>query len=865
MLDFTDVYDCMEFINDIKKKYINLDDDVLQMGIFGYLGEVHANILQNSAQTAAENSLEGLPTKAKYIRNLYQHAYSNGLYVEAHPSVIQACLILPEDEILRYMSADGTFTIDRECTISIADIPFHLDYDVVIKRSIIYDMGERYTAMYDTSIYNPLSDIVDPYIQAIGKFTIDGNINVIMLNVILRQVKYEEIEQTIYSSNSIQNKVFSFEYNDNLATFVIHVKEGDESYDLTPVYDGLVSKNTDKFINYMYIGDNTIRCIFNRDSYQPRMNCKVYIRLYTTLGIEGNFTYNKTSQNSLKSDRFGYSSIWMIVKPLTDASGGEDMKSVDELQMIIPKEQLARGTITNTKDLENFFNSINTSDLKLYFIKKLDSIRRIYYSYLAIKYNGDIVPTNTIDISLDKSNFNDVQYSNYMLYPGNCIYYDGNIGKIVTSQLSNDEAMTDYRNKGFLYFNPFFMMVNKNPFYVSYLINIINCYRQLNFNYINQNSPIQFIVDEIIWKREFFTDRNIYKLIVPMSINILGRSTLIYKYDRSGTNILNVNVEVIAVLKSSDGNTPYRYAKGVYNEKLSKEYGTGVIVFEIDLETDDTFDSDMNIKIKNLYDIGTTNKSDGYFNKTADIDLYVCPMIDDTVYSDSSNYRQIVPGTGSICSNIYSIINGVPMYYNYSNVISTFINVYQTVDEQLQYVIKKVPVVQYDYIKDEEKLQSLLHHLDLMKNHIEYLLSIIEDGFGIDIKFFNTYGPAKFFKISDRVYLNNVCLKLKFKTKLKGSASENCIEDIKSYIKGYIEDFNNIGDLHISNLISSVLKQFNEQIEYFEYNGVNDYGISVQHLYRTDFEYNITIVPEILSISMTDDNKINIEIEQSFY
>ena len=57
-VDFTDIYECNSFIDEIKKKHIDMDDEPLQMGIFGYFGEVQANILQNSAQTASENSLE---------------------------------------------------------------------------------------------------------------------------------------------------------------------------------------------------------------------------------------------------------------------------------------------------------------------------------------------------------------------------------------------------------------------------------------------------------------------------------------------------------------------------------------------------------------------------------------------------------------------------------------------------------------------------------------------------------------------------------------------------------------------------------------------------------------------------------------
>ena len=44
---------------------------------------------------------------------------------------------------------------------------------------------------------------------------------------------------------------------------------------------------------------------------------------------------------------------------------GEDIdrtpKNIDELKKIIPKEALARGSVTNTTDINNFFNSIDYS------------------------------------------------------------------------------------------------------------------------------------------------------------------------------------------------------------------------------------------------------------------------------------------------------------------------------------------------------------------------------------------------------------------------------------------------------------------------------------------------------------------------
>lgn len=865
MIDFTDIYDCMSFVNDIKKKHIDIDDEPLDMGIFGYLGEVHANILQNSAQTAAENALEGLPTKAKYAKNLYTHAYSVGLDVRATPAVMEACIILPESSIMDNMDSQNRFFLDKDFTINIQtsnnSIPFHLDYDVVIQRVTLPNKEVTYTARYDMTIPNPLSTISNPYIQSIGRFTIEGNITVIMLNVLIRQVKYTLDERRIISGNVFQNKSYYFDFAQQIAGFSVEVLEGDSTYWLNPIYDGLSSPTSEKYINYMFLDTNTIRCIFRKESYQPRTNAKINTHIYTTLGSGGNFTYTKNIQCDLKSDRFSYRSIWMIVKPLGDSQGGEDMKSVTELRKIIPKEQLARGTVTNSRDLENFFNSINTDTRKIYFIKKLDSIERLYYSYVSIKdSDNNIIPTNTIDLLVKRNNFDNIQAHNYMLYAGNCIYYRrSGSGEVITSYLNDEDLVASYRSSGFLYFNPFTMIVNKNPFYVSYLVDIIRCYRTLGFDYINQDSEYQFIANEIEWKREYFSNRNTYTLTLPMTLNV-PKMTGLYLTNSKGERI-GVAFKVILVLKGPDGITPLRYVLGEYD--TSRSTSTDIYI-TFNITTDNDLDSSMNLRLKTLYNIGQTYKSDGYFPSTTQADIYIC-YPNDTA-GGAKEISQIVPDlNGFSCSNKYSIIGGLPLYYDYSKVISTFIDLSQGQDNSLNYHIKKVPVIRYDYITSEDRLLNVLDQMELIRSYIEYKLATLEDGFGVDIKLFNTYGPAKFFLVDDGAYLDNVSLKLHFKTKLQSSANESCVQDLVQYIKAYIEDFDTIGDLHIPNLQSSVTTQFKEQLEYFEYLGVNDYGVSIQHIYRDIFESDISKVPELLSINITVDGSPNIDINVSTF
>ena len=860
-VDFTDIYECNSFIDEIKKKHIDMDDEPLQMGIFGYFGEVQANILQNSAQTASENSLEALPTKAQFARNVLTHAYSHGLSAEATPSVMKVVVYLPEDKLEKNLDYTGRFTLDSEFKIMVSGLyEFHFDYDIIIRRVTLPNKDTVYTAIYDMSKPNPLSDISSPYIQSIGRFVVD-NTRIIAIQTQIRQVEISKQEIPLITSNPLQNKTFQFTFENQLAGFNITVKEGENTYNLNAVYDGLVDKNGAKYLNYLFLDEKTIRCTFKKESYQPRMNARIIITIYTTQGEEGNFTYNSVVRSDLKSDRFRYNNIWMISKPLTDSQGGEDGNSTEDLKKLIPTEMLARGTVTNTSDLSSFFNSINTDDRRIYFIKKLDSLERLYYSYVAIKQDNNVIPTNTIDIELTRDQFDGISNSNYLLYPGNCIYYRRNSnGRIVTSYLNDEEAMKQYRNSGFLYFNPFLMVINKSPFYVSYLINIIDCVRDVVFSYINQQSPLQFIVNDVRWRREYFTDRNTYVLSLNMlqNINTDNYSILIKEKDEYGKDVVvGAKLKVIAVLKNKDG-IAYRYA---YADFISYDDNDQSFRYDFRFTTDNTMDKDMNLKLLDLYDIHQTYKIDGYFPSTTDVDIYILAKMEDD-YTGRGSISAYVNGLeGWTCCNMYSVLNGLPLYYNYSQVVSTFINISQGTDNSLKYLIKKVPVIQYDYILTEERIRNIVDYLEVVRNYIEYKLSTIEDGFGVDIKFFNTYGPARFFKIENDTPLDNTSISPIFRTKPTPAASEEYLTDITNYVKAYIEDFNNLGDLHFANLQAAVYEEFKTQIEFFDFVSFNHYDTSIQHLTREPFETDITKVPELISVNITSKDLPDITIQ----
>ena len=54
--------------------------------------------------------------------------------------------------------------------------------------------------------------------------------------------------------------------------------------------------------------------------------------------------------------------------------------------------------------------------------------------------------------------------------------------------------------------NPFLTVVNKSPFYVSYYMTLMHYTRILYFEYVNEDSVLQFITYGFRFQRDFYTD-----------------------------------------------------------------------------------------------------------------------------------------------------------------------------------------------------------------------------------------------------------------------------------------------------------------------------------------------------------------------
>lgn len=858
----TDLYQITSFVEAIKAKFIDIPEDTLTMGIYGYLSEIHSNMMQNATIMASEYSTEAIPTKAKFERNIICHALSLGIKkIRATPAYMDVILCLPESNLIANMKND-LFTIDREFPIKVGKYEYHIDFDITIERNLLPNGKYAYTGMYSMNDRNEVTDITNPYLPTIGYMDMSGT-KVIMVQTRIRNIKHSTIFKKIIVNNPLENKVINFSFDDQLAYFNVEVVENGVTHYLNCVYDGLYDYTSGKeFCNYSYIDEKTIRLKFNRDSYQPRTNCDVTIHVYTTKGSECNFLYTDYITQDLTSDRFSYDNIFMVTMPIYDKNSsannsvyGTDKLDIEALKQAIPKEALSRGVISTYTDLNNFFNSINNEECRLYPLEKVhNQVERLYYTYLLLKSEGNVVPTNTLNVEITKTMFHNINRINYIMQPGSMFYFNGtDITRGISSATDVEKAA--YDKNGFFYMNPFLTVVNKSPFFVAYYLNILDYIRYLSFEYINSNSQLQFVAASLSCKRLFYTDRDTYKISIEMTQNINTDFGLVNMDDNG--NIKECNIKVFGVVYL-DG-LPYRYTEA---KIMSFDDANFIYNFQFEFATDDIIDTSGRILIKGMKEINTDTVSNGYLPANITMKFFMLAKLDHE-YGRDKDVDTLIPNlSGYTLCNIYGVMNnGIDLYYDYTNIVTSYITLKRNVDATYNYFIRKMPLVRYNYLNTEERMKTFLDTLERRRTYIENCLIFLEDSFGVDFKFFNTYGPSNLYNIDEETLLNKVNMSLTFEIMFVMAQDSYITDLISADIKDYLEDINDIRDIHMPNLVTYITNKYRNQLVYFKFLDLNGYGPVKQSIYKetVDSFVEANTVPEFLNVNTLADNSPDIK------
>ena len=625
----SDIYKIQEFNEELLKTNINEDSSTLAIGIFGYLEDAFSHIMQNNIIVSSEYINEMFPTRVKYEKSIMDYAMLyNVNEINATPSTMNVVLCLLESEVENVLRTrtDETFIIDRDQAFYLGEFEFHLEYDIELKRSKLQDKTIMYTATYNTNPKNPISKITTPYLTTPYRQTINGY-RYIFINCIIRQVTYSEVYKKIITSNPITNKSLEFEFGDQLSSFSVSIKQGNNEFNVIPLLDGSSNVGIEEnYCYYRFINSNNIRLLFDSDSYVPKLNDEITIFIQATKGTEGNFEYKDDITTNISSEKYGYDNVPLLLKPISDAQYGEDKITIDELKKIVPREAVARGSITNTTDLYNYFNTISTDSNKLTFVKKADNqFERLYYAYLLVKNEyGEIVPTNTINVNLlyhdtkdpNNNDFDSVVGNRYIIKPGNHFKYFKNerglwIGNRV---LPNDidyfeNYLDESKDNDFIYSNPFLIIINTKPLlYISYYLNMVNKNYSLltDSDNINKDSELQFIALSSTWKRGYKEDT--YKLSFQCTQNINEDRGMIVKDEQGEPKLIDGNyiTKLRAILAIGDysenasDTTNNCFVEGTLT-KYTEDGGIYGYQFDFEIPTEDKISENNKLEIYNVY------------------------------------------------------------------------------------------------------------------------------------------------------------------------------------------------------------------------------------------------------------------------
>jgi len=859
----TDIYSIEETLVNVRNRYIeDENEDTLNLGIFGFLTDTEAKKIQSAIVITGELGNEMFPSRAKLTKNVLAHAIDcNITDINAVPATMNIDIGIKLDDLNTYIDSSDKFCFDHKSPIFIENIEFHFDYDIVLQRALNSSGEYSYSAHYDMSSENRISNITEPYLVQPFQMLI-GNDIYVLFQAEVRQYTIEETEDKIISDSIIENKTYTFEYENQLADFDVYVTSNGDTVRLRPYFYGS-AVDTDLYCWYEFISDNTVRVTFDSLSYVPGLNADIKIVAFTTLGEAGNFTYNISPDKGglyidMSSEKYSYDNITCFLIPVGDSAYGKNRSTKTELQKKIPIMRSTRGNITTDQDLINYFKLGDTDDERIVVSKKVDNqIARVWYAYFLMKdSNKNIIPTNTINIKIDISNagqsgspFIIGEDGRYILPAGTIFKIENGeeYAEIIDSADVPEYYSNEYYNSGYYYMSLYNIMIDTDPLYVAYYMTISDKRQNLIFNWVNDNAILQFVSTSCSFKRSLLEDQSEYKIKLS-SAQSLANDYHLYEEDPE-THAITNKMAIVLVMYKED--VAYRWVTANL-DSYDKDNFVGNWSFN--LVTDNGFDTYNNIKLldlpyNHLHVAGSQDTNYGYMEPNTTAKLYFLAELD----AEYGRYDldSIAPGAfnGYTVTNVYEIKDGLNFYTNFTSVMNTKIT--NVLNSTTQFTIDYVPMGGLHYMNSEEAVVEFTNTLNAKKEYIDNCLKIIDSTTDIDFKFYNTYGESKTYTTGDQLQtgIGHIDITLKFKVSIKSTNDIYTKDDVLKYIKNYIENLNDIGDLHFPNLITELTNEFNDRINYVEYVTFNDFplNLGVQHI-SVKNDLTLADIPEFINI-----------------
>lgn len=869
---------------EVAKKYYNIDDNdenginLLKSGLFGYNNEIMSNEIKNNVFHRNFLYNEHFLNTANIPESIYNFAKIQNYEISnAIPAHLRINFAVSKTDIENssdfkkindtslYADSDSVFEfiIDNNYVFNVGDFKFLLPYPVQLlfkKNNIDNDFAVTARYLYNDNNFSFFNK-ENPYIKLWEESHETEKFLFLALDIFQMDSKENAIEVT--SEDISENLFYDFSYTNQLVYFNVYYDYNGETFLLNKYFNNTFTpSNDEKFCYYSYINDNEIEISFSAlpNNFRPRTNSVLRIEIFTSEGSSGNFTFNgKITTNYIEDGSM--SKIPVYITPIEDSSGGTDKPTYIDIKNELINNSLVRNNLIMESDLDTYFNQISDNNKifnsKITFIKKRnDLIKRLYSAFILLRDNQNkILPTNTI--SSLKLSETELITNNYTLPENTTIVYDiqNNSYFIVYHELELD----DYKDtsKYLLYSIPYLIKINKSPilsaiYYKTYIDNDLT----LNFNYINSNIPYKFLFTNTTVKRNNLNKNVPYTFQITLNSNI--------------SNDEYANVKVRGILRSNVGEI-YGYFDFKKINDISNIY-EGYLAVDVDNPIQDNY---MNI-YNSLYDINTspimdnngfTSVKNCYISSKVQLEIQV--LYKNKYNTDKYGVSNLMPDvTDYGCACSLSLDSDLELFTNMSNMIES--TIYPNTDGSLN--LKSIPLIEKNYFENNSTFvyRLLENFIDLISNNINRL----ENNTNIDIKFYNTYGPSKWYYTSKELVNNSykynmlprIDMNIDLNICVNGVVTTEFDNSIKEYISNFVESCNEDKIFPISNLIRKLEENF-DAIRYIEFNSIDKLPVQkVENKFTSFYDMStneiIDFVPEYLNLRknlVISNNEISVE------
>lgn len=871
-----DVYSLQDdWMNNIASNHFQLENEnLLRTGLVGYVNEVMANSIEDTNFMTNVYYNEVIPIRANLPDSIYAYAsqvkYEGFLAKAAKQKFILAIKKSDVvDNAIEFKNTDGQilgkkFLIGKNSYLEIErEYKFFLEYDIEIE----VKKNLNTTDVYLTSKYiiNKSNDIYRYIPSTISNLNRE---EYLFLNLYGNELTYESKTFTVYQNDIINTTSFELQYSGQLSHFDVYYKENpfkSERILLNKYFLDELEPGSDPFCFYRFLDDETLEIFFSpyNGYFRPEFNSQIIVEYYTTTGSKGNIHYTGTDSVFVVSNEEYKNKNINFVTYLSEPSiGGEDISDLSKIKKKVIDQFSIRNNIITESDLNKFFND-NDKESEVLFIKRRDDIfKRIFSAFILAKdEKNNILPTNTVKLRIHETDM-DIYNENLGIY----IFKNRKIihGGDDTYLPFESEIKAGRETNNFVYANPTLMKVNMSPLALTHYNIYVNEYNTLQFNFSNSESMRDFIVNDVnVFRDPVMSDRYEISLELATNSNV---NDILSKTD-DGKYVDKGIVKVKALISTTNNIGYIDFSPSALNHNNNK------IVYKAIMKTTDYIDNGDRMEIRDSLrqlDNGGESKLISYsYIPDTGFSMEICVYYKNGTYNKYGRLEKLNELKDFCLANSFKTEQNMILFTNLDRMMNTNVKIEEN-NGALNFICDSVPVVSYDYYARNESTK-IFSILKFFSSYLRDNLNKLENNFDIDIKFFNTFGVSKWFTIGlEKNNLDSVNIKVKFRIKTNINLDNTQRDNVKNFIKNYIESINEnkLRSIFVSNLIRMIENEFH-YVLYVEFLGFNDYDTSVQALESKITSINdiknrdevISYVPEYLNLNKLQNNNGDFEPE----